>query len=186
MPWVVYGKHMKENDIISFHKNEFLKVYKEAWTSTPIAIEGDGVKHLVLVHHIDVHPVTDALLHVDFHAVKSDEKVHAEVHLSFIGESPVEKNKLGRVQTLIDSIHVTALPADLPKEIVIDLSKIESEQDVLFIKDLEVSDKVSIDEDGDIAIVTVVWLWSSSSEEEEESAVEEIAEGEENKEEKSE
>jgi len=39
---------------------------------------------MVLIHDVDVHPVTDEVIHVDFLAVKADEKVEAEVPVILI------------------------------------------------------------------------------------------------------
>jgi len=55
---------------------------------------GDNIEQMVLIHDIDVHPVTDEVIHVDFLAVRADEKVEAEVPVVLVGESPVEKNNL--------------------------------------------------------------------------------------------
>jgi large subunit ribosomal protein L25 len=44
-----------------------------------------------LIHDIQVDPVSDVLMHVDFLAIKADEKVTTEVPLKMIGESPIEK-----------------------------------------------------------------------------------------------
>jgi large subunit ribosomal protein L25 len=47
-----------------------------------------------LIHDVDVDPVRDEVRHVDFLAIKSDEKVEAEIPVVLVGESLVEKNNL--------------------------------------------------------------------------------------------
>ncbi len=156
IPAVIYSKHIDKTINIFFDKNNFLKVYKEAGKSLPIEIIGDGINELVLIHEISVHPVTTMLSHVDFLGVKKGEAVHAEVELKFVGESPAEKNKLGRVEELLSSVHVYADPTKLPKNIEVDLSVLATAHDVIFIRDLKAPTGVKIDNDPAQAVVTVI------------------------------
>jgi large subunit ribosomal protein L25 len=119
-------------------------------------LEGEGIKELVLIHDLDTHPVTDELLHVDFLAVKADEKVEAEVPVVLVGKSPVEKNNLGRIELVKDTILVEAYPQDLPHEIKVDISKIQTPADVIHVSDLEVPEKVTIKENPEETVATVV------------------------------
>lgn len=103
-------------------------------------------------------PVSDVLLHVDFLAVKSDEKVTTEVAIKLIGESPIEKLGEGKIQLVKDFIEVEAFPQDLPHDITIDISTIQNINDAVFVKDLKVSDKVEILDDAEQVLVTVVTM----------------------------
>lgn len=92
IPCVVYGKHLESPISLSCSKNDLIKKYKEAGYSTPLTLEGDKIKELVLIQDIQLDPVTDVLIHADFLAIKADEKVTTEVPLLLTGESPVEKS----------------------------------------------------------------------------------------------
>lgn len=164
IPGVVYGKHLSAPAVVQFDKNSFLKAYKHAGESTPVDLTGDE-SHLVLIHHIDVNPVTDVVEHVDFLAVKADEKVTASVHIVLEGVSPAEKDGLGRVQLVKDHVEVEALPRDLPHDIKVDVSGLATLQDGIFVRDLKVSDKVEIKDDEDLPIVAVVALEDEAEEE---------------------
>lgn len=94
IPAVVYGKHLTTSLHISIEKLSLLKAYAGAGMSTPVEISGDGVNQLVLFHHLQLDPVTDRLMHVEFLAVNKDEKVSAEVPLILVGVSPLEKSGL--------------------------------------------------------------------------------------------
>lgn len=156
IPAVIYGKHLSESLHISAEKLQMIRTYEAAGMSTPVEITGDGINQLVLFHHIQVNPVTDRLMHVEFLAVNKDEEVTAEVPVVLVGISPFEKNNLGRVQLLMQSIQVTALPLDLPHDIQVDISSIEYEGQVIHVSDLVVSNKVKIEEDMDAPLVTPV------------------------------
>jgi large subunit ribosomal protein L25 len=156
IPAVVYGKHLDQSLHISIEKLPLLRAYESAGMSTPVEIHGDGINQLVLFHRLQLNPVTDRLMHVEFLAVSKDEKVSAEVPLVLIGISPFEKSGEWRVQLVMQSVQVTAFPLDLPHDIQIDISVIEHEGQVLHISDLKVSDKIHIDEDAEAPILTAL------------------------------
>ena len=91
IPGIVYGKHLKEPLAVACKRNDLIKKYKEAGYSTPLTLSGDGVDQLVLIQDIQLDPVSDMLIHIDFLAVNKDEKVTTEIPVKMIGESMVEK-----------------------------------------------------------------------------------------------
>ena len=158
IPCVVYGKHLKDPIAVACKRNDIIKKYKEAGYSPPLTLTGEKLDQLVLIQDIQVDPVSDVLMHVDFLAVKSDEKVRTEISLRLIGESPIEKLGEGKVQVLKDFIEVEAFPQDLPHDITIDISVIQNMNDTIIVKDLKVSDKVRVLDDPEQAVVTVLTL----------------------------
>jgi len=171
VPCIVYGKHLQAPLVVSCIKNDIIKRYKEAGYSTPLTLEGDNIKELVLIQDIQIDPVSNILLHVDFLAIKADEKVTTEIPVVLTGESLLEKSGDGIVQLVKDTIEVEALPQDLPHNITVDISGIETMNDTIFVKDLKLSDKVTILDDPEQAIVT-----TQSTQVEEEVEEETIAE----------
>jgi len=168
VPAVIYGKHLDTSESIVFNKIDFMRIYEKNWSSIPMELTGSGHDHLVLVADYQLDPVTDHLLHVDFHAVNKDEKVTANVPLVLIGVSPFEKNALGRVQLLKDSIEVEALPLDLPHDIKIDISGLVEDGTVIHISDLPLSANVEVVDDVELAVaMTVAFKWWSDEDDEE-------------------
>lgn len=158
VPCIIYGRHLESPLAVACNKNEFIKLFKQSWYSTPLTLEGDGIDQMVLVQDIQTDPVSSYVLHIDFLAVNKNEKVTTEVAVVVVGESSVDKLGLGRVQLIKDVVTVEALPQDLPKEITVDISGITTPNDVIFIKDLVVPKGVEIQEDGEQPIVTVLDL----------------------------
>jgi large subunit ribosomal protein L25 len=156
IPGIIYGKHLTSPIAVACKRNDLIKKYKEAGYSTPLTITGDGINQLVLIQDIQLDPVTDILLHIDFLAVNKDEKVTTEIPVILIGESPIEKSGEGQVQLVKDFIEVEAFPQDLPHDVTIDISSIQSISDTIFVKDLKLSSKVEVLDDPEQAIVTVV------------------------------
>lgn len=156
IPCIIYGKHLSTSLAVACKRNDLIKKYKEAWYSTPITVSGDGIDQLVLIQDIQLDPVTDVLIHVDFLAVNKDEKVTTEIPVKMIGESMVEKLGEGKIQLLKDFIEVEAFPQDLPHDVTIDISAIKTINDVIVVRDLKFSDKVEVLDDPEQAIVTVL------------------------------
>lgn len=168
IPAVLYGKG-QENIFVSFDKNTFLKAYREVGKSMPLDIKSEDGKidEMVIVQDVYVHPVTDVLEHVDFHIIHKGEKVHAEIQLKFEGTAPAEKAKLGRLQFVKDTISIVALPKDLIKEVTVDVSTIETAQDLIFVKDINVPANIEVQDDPSLAVVILDEFGGGSSDDEE-------------------
>lgn len=153
VPAVIYGKHV-EAESISCVKNDLLKVYKASGYSTPVELTGD-VNHLVLINALQLDPVSDEIISADFLAVSRTEKVSAKIPVVTFGESQLEKLNEGKIMQIRDEVEVEALPQDLPSKFEVDISVLQTVNDVFFIKDLKVSDKVTILDDPELPILTV-------------------------------
>jgi len=180
IPAIIYGKNMDESMSIVCDKNEFVKLYKKVWSSTPITLVGKDIDEMVLIHDFQLDPVSDVALHVDFLALTKWEKVSAEVSIILEWEenAPVVKAGDGNIQLLKDSLAIEALPKDLIKEIVINVSDIDDVNTVLFVKDLSIPAGVEIKDDLELSVVWVFDLkkWSAAEEAAEEAAAEIAAE----------
>lgn len=124
--------------------------------STPIELNGEGINYLVLFNNLQLHPVKDTVLHVDFFAVNKNEVVEADVPVVLIGVSGFEKSGLGKVQLVKNTVAVEALPLDLPHDFKIDISAIETINDSIHVSDIKVSDKVKILDDLEETLVTAM------------------------------
>jgi len=154
IPAVMYGHGIKPQNIWVTYL-EFEKAYKEAGESTVIELEIDGKKVNVLVHDNQVDPITGKFTHIDFFQVNMDEKIETNIPLEFIGESPAIKELGGMLVKSLDEIKVSCLPADLPSEIIVDISRIKAFSDHIKIKDLDISDKVKVLDDENMVVALV-------------------------------
>ena len=154
VPAVIYGKHIDAAESISCLKNDLLKIYRTAWYSTPIELTGD-VDHLVLINSLQLDPVSDEIIAADFLAVSKTEKVSAKIPVVVCGESQLEKLNEGKIMLVKDEIEVEALPQHLPSKFEVDVSVLQTVNDVFFVKDLKVSNKVTVLDDPELPILTV-------------------------------
>jgi len=91
-----------------------------------LTIEGDArPSRLALVQDVQHHPLSGEVLHVDFHEVKSDELVTIKVPVESTGEPVGVKTGGGTLEHVMLKLRVRALPADLPDQIVVDVSSLE-------------------------------------------------------------
>lgn len=154
VPAVVYGSSHKPISL-KVDYQEFRKIFEEAGESTLLKLKiGDQTKN-VLIHEVARDPVTDKFIHIDFLQVRMDKVITAEVPLVFEGEAPAVKNLDGILIKNITEVEVEALPKDLPHEIKVDISKLETFEDNIRIKDLKLSEVVKVLTDAEENIVSV-------------------------------
>lgn len=156
MPAIVYGpKHEAQSIVLK--TNEFAKILKEAGESTIITLTGIGKDADVLIHEVDVDPVTGDLRHADLYAIESGKAIVLSVPIEFVGEAPAVK--LGAVITkVIHEIEIEAMPKSLPQHITVDVTGLANIHDMIHVKDLVLPEGVSTKVSGEeiVAVATEV------------------------------
>jgi large subunit ribosomal protein L25 len=109
----------------------------------------------VLIREIQRNPMTGEPIHVDFYQVRMTEKLKANVPLVFIGEAPAMKLKNVSLMHALTSLHIEALPDDLPHNIEVDISSLAVPEDAMHVKDLKIGDKITVLTDPDQMIIKV-------------------------------
>ena len=97
-----------------------------------------------LINDLSVDPVSGKTIHIDFYQPDLKKEIEADVPLVFVGESPAVKDLGGTLIKNFDEIAVKALPADLPREIKVDISVLKNFDDAIAVKDLTVAGKVEL------------------------------------------
>jgi len=155
IPAVVYGPGHKPASIqVSY--NDFNKILEEAGESTLIKLKlGDQIKN-VLIHDVGKDPISDKFIHVDFYQVRMDKIIKTHVGLVFEGEAPAVKNLDGVLIKNITELEIEALPKDLPHEIKVDISILDSFDKHIRIKDLVLPQGVKVLEEPEELVVSVI------------------------------
>jgi len=137
LPATVYGKGVK-SESLALDLKEFVKVYKQAGETgiIDLTLEGAKASKPVLVHNLQLHPVSNELLHVELHQVDLTKKVKVNIPVEIIGEAPAVEQG-GVLFTLLDEIEVEALPTDLPEKFEVDISVLTEIGQSILIKDLQ-------------------------------------------------
>ena len=103
IPAHVFGHKVKTTHV-QVKATEFDKVFEKvgetgiidfAVDNSPRSAGGAGEKKPVLVKNVQIHPVSDIPLHIDFYQVNLSEKVKVNVPLEIIGEAPAVHKKIG-------------------------------------------------------------------------------------------
>lgn len=164
VPAVIHN-HGQASILVMAPENELGKIYKQAGKHHPLNLSVAGQDFLALIKDVHIHPVKRRIDHVVFQAIRTDEKVEAEVPIHMEGDSPAEKVGLMILHQL-DHVNVEALPKDLPDALIADASKLAELHDKITVGDLTVPAGVTILTEADHPIAVVVETKAQISEEE--------------------
>lgn len=176
LPGVMYGRHIEPTPIVMNLRDASKALFKLS-ASSVVTLEMDGEEFPALVREKQRDFIKNILKHVDFQIVSMKEKIRTLVTVELIGSSPAEKNFNGVVVQNLNQIEVEALPQDLPDRLELDMEPLEEIGSSLLVKDLLVSDKVTILSNLDETVVVITGVVQEIEEEEEEE-IDEFAEGE--------
>ncbi|HLC89815.1 MAG TPA: 50S ribosomal protein L25 [Patescibacteria group bacterium] len=144
IPAVLYGHEIKPINLI-LNYSEFEKIFRQAGESTLVDLLIDQKNPVkVLIQDFQTDPVSSRFIHVDFHQVRMDEKLHAKISLKFIGESPAVKENGGILVTNFNFLEVECLPNDLVHEIEVDLSVLKNFSDSVSVSKIKVPAGIQI------------------------------------------
>ena len=157
IPAVIYGaKHKPQplqvaardiNAMLSHASGENILVELE--------IAGEKTNRMALVQEVQHSPVGGIILHVDFHAVSMDEKIHAEVPLEGIGIANGVKNFGGLLEQSLRTLAIECLPRDLPDRVTVDVSALNI-GDAIHVRDIQLPSGVTAKVQADLTAFSVL------------------------------
>ncbi len=154
LPVVFYGSGIESTSGTVIHK-EFVKVYRQGGQSTLITLETALGTKQALVHEMQLDPVTNKVLHVDFIITDTTKPIEVTVPLVFVGEAPAEKQGLGVLVKALHDIEIEVLPNDIPHEIEVDLSSLVTLDDNIYASDLVLPATASLRVSDNALVATV-------------------------------
>lgn len=157
LPAELYG-HGVANLHLVVNSKDFEKVYRKAGENTVVNVIVDGVLKPALIYEVQTDPLTGATQAVDFYEVNMNEAIETTVPLEFVGESSVVKEGAGVFIKAMDEIEVEALPGDIPSKIIVDISRLTSVGDSIYVKDLPVTDKFKFTVDLENVVASIAEL----------------------------
>ena len=157
IPAVIYGDN-KEPLTISLVANDANVEYNRGQMYTKLCdLEVDGDKHLVLARDVQLHPVTDNVLHIDFLRVNKKTKIVVDVPVQFINEdkSPGLDEK-GILNVVRYTVELRCSAIAIPDVIEVNLEGKE-QGDSVNISDATLPDGVKpVIDDRDFTIATIM------------------------------
>ena len=121
VPCVVYGGNEPLNFSTEEKSFKNLVYTPEAHT---VSIEVDGQTIPAVLQDIQFHPITDKILHADFYQLADDKPVVMEVPVRITGRAKGVVSG-GAMRQTYRKLKIKALPANLPDEIVVDVTPLK-------------------------------------------------------------
>ncbi|PIR47189.1 MAG: 50S ribosomal protein L25 [Candidatus Vogelbacteria bacterium CG10_big_fil_rev_8_21_14_0_10_45_14] len=155
LPAILYGP--KESAFACFvNEVDFKKAWKEVGESSVMSlVVADGNAKDVLIHEVDLHPVTGVARHVDFYAIEAGKKVEVSVEIEFAGVSPAVKSLGATLVKVLYELEISAMPKDLPHEIVVDISSLTDLESQIHAKDIKLPPGVDLVTDPEEVVAAV-------------------------------
>ncbi|MEK9182774.1 MAG: 50S ribosomal protein L25 [Patescibacteria group bacterium] len=155
IPAVFYGMG-KVTTPISIDTIPFKKVWREAGESSAVKISMPTGEIDVLIHEVQVDPVTDEPIHVDFLAIDMKKKIRVKIPLEFDGIAEAVKSGIGNLVKVLHEVEVEALPLDLPHNLVVDISKLKTLEDNILVSEIKLPAGVVVITNGADVVASVV------------------------------
>ncbi len=171
VPAVLYGH--TDSALLQINAKDLGKVLREAGTYQLISLHiGDRKKPVTaMARDIQRDVLRHDYLHVDFYAVKMDEKVVAQVPIIVEGTSPAVKELGGVLTQGLDELEVECLPSDLISSVEVNIDGLTELNDTISVSELTVPKSITILSDPESMVIKIEPPRLIEEEEEEEEEV---------------
>jgi large subunit ribosomal protein L25 len=182
VPAVLYGPDTEVVSLsVSAHDLELLlKKSDSRQQLVNLSLEEGGAARSAMIKELQTHPLSDALLHVDFYEVAMDRKIRVRVPVVVTGDA-IGVEMGGMLQIVRRELEVLSLPLEVPESIVIDITGLDI-GDSVHVNEIPLEGDIEIPADVNFTVLTVLSPKMEAEPEEEEDELgegEEAAEGEE-------
>ncbi|WP_242120891.1 50S ribosomal protein L25/general stress protein Ctc [Aestuariivivens sediminicola] len=169
IPCVLYGGDKPVH--FSAPEIDFSKLVYTPNAHTVVIELSNGESYNAVMQDIQFHPVTDAILHIDFYQLFEDKPITLDIPVNLVGNSRGVKNG-GVLRRNNRKLRIKALPVNLPDFIEIDITPLKI-GDKVYVRDLE-SEKYSFLHTDNTVVCQIKTARTAilDEEEEEEEAVE--------------
>lgn len=165
VPAVLYG-HGTKASLLALDAHEFQRVYHHVGRShlLDLSVEG-GRARKVLVKAVQNDPRRNVPVHVDLYLVRMTERLHTEVPVLVVGESPAVKLGIAEILQVIHHLQVECLPGDIPDSITVDAGLLHSIGDGVRVADLVLPEGVTVLGETDELVIKLTATRDSAVEE---------------------
>lgn len=115
---------------------------------------GETMTRPVMIKELQIHPVSNNYLHVDFYEINMDRKIRTKVPVVTKGKSKgVELG--GMLQVIRRELEVLCLPMEVPEVVEIDITELEI-GDSIHVNEISLKGDIEISSDVNFTVVTVL------------------------------
>ncbi len=126
VPAIVYGGSEQPMMIAVNEKQLLVETSTAGFFSRLLTLKIDNKDHQVLAKDVQLHPVTDRPMHVDFIRVDKNSRIRVHVPIHFINEDKSPALKRGAtLNVVLHNLEVSCAPAAIPESFTVDLSTLE-------------------------------------------------------------
>lgn len=127
VPAVIYGGDVKDAETIAIDSNELIKIiHRGRFLSSVFEIDVAGKKSRAIPRDVQLDPVKDTPVHVDFQRVGADNRVRVKIPMRYLNEAASPGLKRGGVLNIVRREVEVWAPADLiPHHFEADLTGLE-------------------------------------------------------------
>ena len=170
VPAIIYGNN-EDAIAIALDGKQLGKLIRNPSFFTQIfSVDVTGNKHEVLARDLQLDPVTDLPLHIDFLRFNQNTKIVIEIPVNFLNEEASPGLKRGGVLNIVRrELELRCSPANIPQAIEIDLTGFEIGESI-HISALSLPEGTETITDRDFTIATVAAPTVMTAEEEAEEA----------------
>ena len=162
IPAIVYGKGI-EPKCISVNATEWQLLSRNELNI--LSLVEDGKETLVLLKEVQHDPIRNRTRHLDFQAIRMDQKIKAHVAVRPGHALPAGASAGGLLEQNLHEIEVESLPQDLPEEIIVDVSGMNL-GDMIHVGDIPMPEGVVAVTHAEIVVFTEVDESAAEAEEE--------------------
>lgn len=143
-PGIVYGGSSLPQPIKISTKELVKAMHKKGFRSHVHTVNIDGKETNVLIRALDLHPVSDQPMHIDFLRVVQGIRTTLAIPLKFADEEKSPGLKRGGVlNVVIKSLTISALAEEIPEAFTISLDGLRVGQSI-HLEDIDIPEKIKV------------------------------------------
>jgi large subunit ribosomal protein L25 len=160
VPGIVYGKGIEpvliELDAREVHfltHGAHAASLESVIVSLEMGDEGGRDSRSTLIKEMQVDPIKDEVIHIDFHQISLEERIHARIPVVTVGECRGVSTG-GILEHTLRELDVACRAMDLPEEATVDITELELGESI-HVRDIDLGPKVEILNDPELSVVSV-------------------------------
>jgi large subunit ribosomal protein L25 len=155
VPGIVYGYKVEPTAVSVDALELYHALHTEAGRNAMIRLEIDGDTHLTIARDLQIHPIRQETIHVDFLAVDTDSQISVEIPVHLADEEEVAPGG-GVVNQILYTVPILVRPLDVPNSFEASVAGMDI-GDVTRVEDLtaQLPDGAEFDIELDRTVVTI-------------------------------
>ena len=126
VPAVIYGNNEDPILVTVARRTLEQELHKPGFFTRLMDVQVNGDAHRVLPRDLQLHPVTDVPMHVDFLRYSADRKITVEIPVTFINEAECPGLRVGGVLNVVrHAVEVLCTADRIPEGFTLDLTGLE-------------------------------------------------------------